>query len=87
MSLTPLHLEIVMHYATRGDDMPNIDASTTDEFAQRLCREGMIEPNPCGAAPGGPLPKRYRTTEKGRVWLEHILRTPFPVKVERWEVP
>lgn len=76
--MTPLHLEIILHYATLADDfdahrikLPVVSGAITWLFS-----EGMLEP-------GDKL--MWQITDKGKFWLEHLLTIPFPEL--RWEIP
>ena len=84
--MSPLHLEIFLFYATRGDgDFELIDSNETrKQYALELVKAGVLEPNPV-CPPPGYKGKLYAPTSKGHAWLEAILQTPFPV--HRWIVP
>ena len=73
-TVTPLHLEIVMHYYTNGDDIPNLNAPAVREYLEDLKLSGMIEDIRQDAV----ARRSYRTTERGRVWLNYLLTVPFP---------
>jgi len=79
-SVTPLHLEIVMHYATRGNDMENIAAPATSQYVRELILAGMVESikNDAGAT------RSYKTTDRGMVWLDYLLTVPFPK--QKWVI-
>lgn len=80
-TVTPLHLEIVMHYHTRGDDMVNLDAPAVKDYVKDLLLTGMLEDT---SREAGTL-QSYRTTERGKVWLDYLLKVPFPVPSWRVE--
>jgi DNA-binding PadR family transcriptional regulator len=65
-TVTPLHLEIVMNYYIKGDDMPNLNAPAVRDCIEDLERSGMIEDITHAAGEGC----SYRTTERGREWLQ-----------------
>lgn len=53
-----------------------------DQITQ-LLNDGMITPNlnvPANCY-------RYKATPKGRFWLDHVLKIPYPVMIEAWEIP
>ena len=79
-TVTPLHLEIVMHYYTRACDMENLDAPAVHEYIRDLLNIGMLEniKNYAGSQ------SSYQTTERGKVWLEYLLKVPFPI--QKWIV-
>jgi len=77
-TVTPLHLEIVMHYNTRGCDMENLSAPAVREYIKDLLNTGML----VSVAHEAGSMRSYKTTERGEVWLEHLLRVPFPM--QKW---
>jgi hypothetical protein len=77
--LTPLHVEIMLWYNSRAEDMENLRAPAVNEYLRYLMAEGMI------TAENAISTRSYKLTEKGQVWLEAVLRLPFPV--QRWEIP
>lgn len=77
--LTPLHIEIVLWYNSRGVDIDNIDAPAVKQYIEHLYDEGIL----CSDLHANSR-KSYLLTEKGRVFLEAILSVPFPTQT--WQV-
>lgn len=76
--LTPLHLEIILWYNSRADDMENLHASAVHEYLHWLISQDIITGEDS-------IPTRsYKLTERGRVFLDAILSLPFPV--QKWEM-
>jgi hypothetical protein len=82
--MTPLLIEILMHYATRGDDYRDGD------FSAPAVREGidwlrddakLIEHRQPNAA----ISNMYQLTERGRVYFDALQSVPLPVQV--WVMP
>ena len=71
--MTPLHLEILMHYYTRGVDYEHLTNETVREYLRHHLQDGIMEQETDGT-----MVRAYRVTEKGRVWIEHILNLPYP---------
>lgn len=75
--MTPLHIEILMHYYTRGGHPPML-TPTWYEYRDHLERTwGLIEPDTHSDC--------FHVTEKGSVWINAILSVPFPKQV--WVIP
>jgi hypothetical protein len=75
----PLNAELLLHSHCIAAPMPRMDAPAVRESVEFLLTEGMIELY----LPDGP--DRYRTTDKGRFFIEHLMAVQFPV--QRWEIP
>ena len=73
MKLTPLHLEILMHYNC-SNNFFRASNQTIIEFHNDLVKLNLLDIN-----------NGYFITDKGKVWLEHILETPMPVQEWVWE--
>ena len=76
--LTPLHLEIVLHYYSRTIDMENSNAPATSEYVKHLLREGILEDT------NGHGPTSYKVSAKGEYWLMSLLSVPFPY--QSWNI-
>ncbi len=75
MTITPLQLEVLQWYYTRGGDHPNLTLTDTwSEQVQRLVYHGLLEKS----GPKTVVPELF-LTEKGKYWFEYILSVPFPV--------
>jgi hypothetical protein len=73
MAMTPLHLEILLHYMSGiGDYSPKSEVSM--EFTLQLESWGLIDRS---GIPG--------VTLKGSAWLNRALQTPLPTLKWTWE--
>lgn len=79
MILTPLHLQIFLHYFVSQEEWPMLHSPTHGEYAEKLVREGLLEHR--WHEPGA----SYRATEMGRAHVEALTRVPFPVC--KWITP
>ena len=81
--ITPLCLEILLHYFWSSEDYQQGDFSALavreaiDHFRDRT---KMLE-----AVPDELRHRTYRLTARGHAYIEHILSIPFPEC--RWEIP
>ena len=84
--MTPNHLDILIHYYTAPGDHPRIDAPAVEQAVEEFVSDGILwedrdkirmgnRPSNCG---------KYCITEKGRVWLLMILKTPYPTLKKIW---
>lgn len=76
--LTPLHLEIVLHYYARAEDMVNLDAPAVQGYAMHLISEGILQ---SGSKHEG---CSLTVTPKGAFWLMSLLSVPFPEQI--WKI-
>lgn len=83
--MTPLHLQILIHAFSRADRMENWDAPAVQDYAAQLVGMGAIEVAESLSDGTHEVPRMWRTTERGRAWLDLILETPMPVC--RWVDP
>lgn len=75
--LTPLHLEILLWYYTRGKDYEFEVHPIRIEYAGHLVADGIL------AESSGE--QKYAITPRGRAWIEHILTLPWPI--QKWQMP
>lgn len=76
---SPLVLDVLMHYHVRTIPHENILASAVAEALDYLKKNEMLEWYAQGAY--------YRTTEKAKFFIDHILSRPFPVEVTTFKIP
>jgi len=85
--MTPLMLQVLMHSHTtcswEGMNSLRSGNETWIEQTQILINAKMIEPYNVHRPEDFP----YRTTEKGKFWIKHILNVPFPEPKQVWEIP
>lgn len=74
--LTPLHLEILMHYYVSPDPFRD-DSEGIRSYRQYWVEVGCL--SRCDDLSG------YCVTEKGRAWLRKALSTPMPTQKWVWE--
>ena len=79
--MTPLEIEILFHYATRGDD----HRCCTDgspiwpETRDWMLKEGLLRPQTKLTS------KTYEVTERAQFFLDHITSLPLPIS--QWRMP
>lgn len=74
--MTPLALEMLIWFHTRAaaaGPFEGLERGPQSEIMRQFLTEGIIEPYD-GTSPA----HTYRTTDKGRAWLDMILATPQP---------
>lgn len=69
----PLALQILLHYHTTPrkyaeHETAHAESPATRENLEMLLREDMLEP----------YEDRYRSTERGAFFIEHLMYIPFP---------
>lgn len=70
--LTPLELEILLHYYSSSDEFKT-ESRKTDDAIMRFIYDDIIEP----LTETSP----ERLTNKGKAWVELVLNTPMPQQV------
>ncbi len=88
--MTPLEIEILMHYACKADDYRDGDHSAPavkdalNRFTgdEALLRHEGFRPEKFG---DGRLKARYAVTPRARAYLEALCKVPLPQ--ERWMLP
>ena len=82
MKITPLHIEIMLHYNIGGSDYRDGDfsASAVREYINQLHEENLLEAVPeyqeCTL--------KYFITDKGLVWIDCLCKTPMPI--QKWVI-
>jgi len=71
---TPLHIELLIHYACSREPYPRIHAPAVREYTEELCKAGLIEPDLFGC------PNAYHTTGRGDQMLSKLEEVPLPPK-------
>lgn len=68
---TPSDLEVLIHCHVSPTVHPRASAPAIIDGISRLCAYGLIEKDD----------RHYTTTQKGKFYLEHLLKQPFPVEI------
>lgn len=75
--MTPLHLEILLHYYISPDPFPRKSATisqyTEDLSAKQLLKQSAFNPTV------------FKVTERSELWIKRALETPLPVQRWVWE--
>lgn len=82
--MTPLHIEMLLHYYTRPGDYRDGDfsASAVSEYLAQLLENGLIGP----LQDEGPEERTaYQITDKGKFLVNVICNMPMPV--QSWAMP
>lgn len=81
--MTPLQIEILLHYWSRIDDVPNLDAPAVREAIDQFLVHGILEDVP--EEPGRPY-RKYRCNRAAmRVYVEALGAVPLPRQA--WVIP
>ena len=75
--MTPLHLEILMWYYSRGNDYPFEGNPTRKDYAEHLVTDGILARQNAE--------RQFFVTEKGKFWIEYVLALPWPK--QKWVMP
>ena len=74
--ITPLHIEIMLHYNCCEENFPRLNAPACQEYAKQLAVEGLLEEG---------VGSVYRVTSKGKAWVCYLCMVPFPI--QQWVLP
>lgn len=78
--MTPLHLELMLHYYACREKFPREHAPAVVSYTAELIEQGLLRET------GGPLDEaRYCATEKGRAYVIALCRMPMPLAT--WIMP
>lgn len=81
--VTPLHIEIAMHYHCRTGQYEMVTTNETRrQYADDLVDAGMLKRVP---GPGPQATVEYASTPGLAVWIKAICSVPFPV--QQWVIP
>ena len=87
MIVTPSNLELLLHCYYSPEPHPRHHAPAILEGADYLLNHGMIvrveDTVQVQNVPGAP--PLYSVTEKGAVYIQHLMKVPFPTPV--WGIP
>lgn len=73
--MTPLHIELAIHYHCRTDQHERLNVPTVRQYAQDLVHAGMLTPEGDG----------FYRTDGLAVFVNALCATPFPIK--QWVMP
>lgn len=84
--MTPLHLDICLHYYSRANQYRDGDfsAPAVRDALGYLCCEGLLMPDPPGHH-SSVRPNKYARTERLAAFVSLLLKTPLPVR--KWADP
>lgn len=80
--MTPLELQIVIHYYVRADDFPRGDFPAVREAIDWMTRAGLLRKRGDGDEAGE---STYLIDARGRAFVEALCQAPLPE--QRWVVP
>lgn len=87
--MTPLGIEILLHYYCRADDYRNGDHSepAVRELLEYFVSDGLLDFNGFGVErfPNGAVKARYSVTPRARMYVEFLQDVPFPT--QKWLMP
>lgn len=76
--MTPLHMEILLHYNCRPGDW-DCPTQTHSDYVMEHLKAGLLEPYK------DPARQKFCISERGEFWLNAALNLPLPVS--KWEIP
>lgn len=82
MAVTPLHLQIAIHYHISPGQWPQLSVPIHRQYADDLKAAGLLR---LKDSSGGGSFACYEKTDGLAVWIDAICATPFPVK--QWVMP
>jgi hypothetical protein len=72
MIRTPSNLELLLHCYVSPAPHPRLRAPSIQEGLAYLATQGMVEQTSDEGV--------FETTDKGRAYIEHLMKVPFPVQ-------
>lgn len=76
--MTPSDIEVLIHCHASGGPHPRADAPAVREAIRMFLEAELIEQLTAD-------PTTYTTTDGGKLLIEELCRTPFPIK--KWTMP
>lgn len=76
--VTPLYIEIMLHYSFSASEFERADAPACMEALHDLTEQGMLRYEEVGS-------QRWHITEKGKAWIVALCYVPFPQAT--WKIP
>lgn len=76
MMVSPMHVEIALHYHCISEQHPDLHIPAYEECARDLENGGLLRSLPRGG---------YEASDGLAVWIEAICSTPFPAL--KWVMP
>lgn len=77
MSMTPIKLEILLHYFACSEPYPRSSAPAVQDAVHFLVIKDLLAT--------GNDDQPFYVTERGAAYIKHLLTIPFPVK--QWIIP
>ena len=72
--MSPLDIEVLIHYNSSATQHPRIHAPAVQETIKKFMKDGILEPDEVET-------HIHRTTARGRALLKVICATPYPEPV------
>ena len=79
--MTPLEIEIMLHYYSRGDDYKNLSGPVVKETIEKFVGSGMLKKSSDGWDQYG---KAHEITPMGQAYVEALMKIRLPVM--QWKV-
>lgn len=76
--MTPVILEILLHYYYSPEGYKGRNSCAENDSISFLYNEGLIIYNKSS---------NYIISDRGRAYVEHLLKQPLPEPITRWEIP
>lgn len=78
--MTPLILEILLHYYYSLTDYVGRNSCAEQDAIKFIYDKELIVRNSGKGA-------NYVISDRGRAYIEHLLKQPLPIPITRWEMP
>lgn len=70
--LTPLHLDILVHFHSSNEPHPNCNATAVKDYINELVKDCILTPSKDSLS--------YFVTGMGEAFLKMLLQTPYPTQ-------
>jgi len=77
--MTPLHIELMIHYYTSSAEFKRIEAPACSEYAKQLVGWGLLEDSENKVRiSNSSVVASYQSTPRGKAFVEMLCNTPLP---------
>lgn len=82
--MTPLHITMLLHYHAIAEPYALRNPTHATSPAVREFREQLLKWDLIHEDDG---PSGYRTTERGKTYIDGLCNLPLPISVTTWKIP
>lgn len=83
--MTPLDIEILLHYHCSGDEFPRLYASACRESVDDFLRHGLLRERTEEEHQNRSCPRLYEPTDRAAALVVALCAVPYPEKC--WRLP